>query len=100
MRRSVLASVIATLDRKLRKNGHSAYIASNTSPCPSARAAANPVRTVRGGGDHVHGGVPAGQRLRALPGGAVEGGGLQGGRQGQLQVLPGQSGQRVLVGDD
>ena len=45
---------------------------------------------VGGVGDGVHGRVPAGQRLVGLAGRGVQGGRLEGGRDGQLQVLPGQ----------
>ena len=45
---------------------------------------------VGGVGDDVHGGVPAGERLVGLAGRGVQGGGLEGGGDGQFQVLPGE----------
>ena len=45
MSRSVLASVIWTLDRKVRKNGQVRYISARASPRPSSRAAARPLPT-------------------------------------------------------
>ena len=42
MSRSVLASVISTLDRNVRKKCHCSYISASTSPRPASRAAASP----------------------------------------------------------
>ena len=59
-----------------------------------------PVRPEGRSGHHVHRGVPAGQVLQRLPGRGVQQGRLQYRGHGQLQVLPGQYRQRVLVRDD
>lgn len=58
------------------------------------------VRGVGGVRDGVHGRVPAGQGLVGLARRGVQGGGLQGGGDGQFEVLAGQGRDQVLVGDD
>ena len=58
------------------------------------------VGAVGGVGDGVHRRVPAGQRLVRLARRGVQGGCLQRGGDGQLQVLAGERGEQVLVGDD
>src|SRR5690606_13164706 len=55
---------------------------------------------VGGVGDDVHGGVPAGEGLVGLAGRGVQGGRLEGGGDGQFEVLPGEGRDEVLVGDD